>query len=80
MNTQTTPANTADYLIRLPAVLARVGLKQSRLYELIQSGDFPAPVRIGARAVAWRDSDVSAWIASRPSARPHICAPAEAQS
>lgn len=67
---QPTPANTADSLIRLPAVLARVGLKQSRLYELIQSGEFPAPVRLGVRAVAWRESEVSAWIASRPTARP----------
>lgn len=67
---QPTPANTADSLIRLPAVLARVGLKQSRLYELIQSGKFPAPVRLGDRAVAWRESEISAWIASRPSARP----------
>ena len=67
---QPTPANTADSLIRLPAVLARIGLKQSRLYELIQSGDFPAPVRLGVRAVAWRESEVSAWIATRPTARP----------
>lgn len=67
---QQTPANTADSLIRLPAVLARVGLKQSRLYELVKAGEFPAPVRVGIRAVAWRESEVSAWIASRPTARP----------
>jgi len=71
---QSTPANTADSLIRLPAVLARVGLKQSRLYELIQSGEFPAPVRLGVRAVAWRESEVYAWIASRPTARPSSAA------
>ena len=70
MKAQQPPANTAESLIRLPAVISRVGLKQSRLYELIQSGEFPPPVRLGIRAVAWRESEVSAWIASRPSARP----------
>ncbi|OYY74279.1 MAG: hypothetical protein B7Y40_06000 [Gammaproteobacteria bacterium 28-57-27] len=71
MKTQQTPANPTESLIRLPAVLSRVGLKQSRLYELIKSDEFPSPVRLtGGRAVAWRESEVSAWIASRPSARP----------
>jgi hypothetical protein len=26
------------------------------------SGDFPKPIALGARAVAWVDSEVSAWI------------------
>jgi len=67
----TVPAHsTPEKLIRLPEVLRLTGAKQSWTYLLIKKGDFPAPVRLGARAVAWRESEVLAWIASRPTARP----------
>lgn len=56
-------------LIRLPEVSARVGLRRTALYESIRRGDFPAPVRLTARSVAWRADQVADWIESRPSAR-----------
>jgi prophage regulatory protein len=31
----------------------------------MKRGDFPQPVKLGARIVAWRESDVSAWLESR---------------
>jgi prophage regulatory protein len=48
--------------LRLPQVLARVGLRTTRLYELIGDGEFPAPSRLGERAVAWLESEVNTWI------------------
>ncbi len=57
-------SNTA--LIRRPAVEAATGLSKSGLYKLVLEGRFPAPRRVGARAVAWRADDVDAWINSRP--------------
>ncbi len=53
-------------LLRLAEVLDRVGYRKSSIYALAREGKFPAPVRLGARAVAWRESDIAAWIASRP--------------
>ncbi len=53
-------------LLRRPAVERRVGLSRSAIYARMAEGSFPTPVRIGARAVAWRDSDVTTWINSRP--------------
>ncbi len=53
-------------LVRCPEVLDRTGYKKSWLYALIRKGEFPAPVRLGARAVAWREGDLQAWIQSRP--------------
>ncbi len=38
---------------RLPAVCERYGCSKSSIYRQITSGDFPPPVNIGARAVAW---------------------------
>jgi len=58
-----------DRLLRRPDVEARVGLRRAWIYHLMQRGEFPLPVRLGDRAVAWRESDVAAWIASRPVAR-----------
>jgi len=51
-------------LLRRPQVLERTGIKTTRLYEMIASGEFPAPVRIGnGRAVAWVSSEVDEYIA-----------------
>jgi prophage regulatory protein len=59
----------APRLLRLPAVLDRVGLGRSRWYDLVAQGKAPTPVRLSERAVAWRESDVTAWIESREEAR-----------
>jgi len=61
---------TLDRLIRLrPDLENTVGLKRARIYELMRVGRFPLPLRIGDRAVAWRESDIAEWINSRPLAR-----------
>ena len=61
-------------LLRLPDVKAITGLSKSSLYALIREKSFPAPVQLGARAVAWVKSEVKQWAAgrvhaSRPSAQ-----------
>ncbi len=57
------------HLLRLPEVLALVGVSRSTLYAMVQRGEFPPPVRIGVRAVAWRAHEVYSWVETRPSAR-----------
>jgi prophage regulatory protein len=52
-------------LKRLPDVLRRVGYSRSTVYQLIAEGKFPKPISLGARAVAWLESDIDEWIASR---------------
>ena len=29
-------------------------------------GEFPRPVKVGPAAVRWRESDITAWVESRP--------------
>ena len=53
-------------LLRLPAVLERTGLGRSALYVLMKAREFPRPLRIGARAVAWLEDEVEEWIRKRP--------------
>lgn len=56
-----------DRLLRRPEVEARTGLARSTLYDYVARGEFPQPVSIGPRMVAWRESDVSDWILALPS-------------
>ncbi len=56
---------TIDPLLRLPAVESAAALKRSAIYDGVRKGTFPKTVRIGGQAVAWRQSDVAAWINSR---------------
>lgn len=51
-------------LLPLPKVEERVGLKKSKIYELLKTGDFPQPIRLGRRNVRWRSDDVDSWIDS----------------
>jgi prophage regulatory protein len=54
--------------LRLPDVKALTGLSKSSLYALIRERSFPAPVRLGARAVAWVKSEVRQWAVERVNA------------
>ena len=56
----------ADKHLRRPAVEATTGLSRSTIYDMMDRGEFPRPVRIGRRAVAWPESVVRAWLADRP--------------
>lgn len=51
-----------DGLLRLHEVLAAYPVGRSTWWAGVQTGRFPKPVRIGARAVAWRAADVRALI------------------
>lgn len=51
--------------IRLPAVLAKVGLSRTQVYKMISDGQFPAQVRLSARTVAWLEDQVVDWMNQR---------------
>lgn len=71
---QQASVQTPDALLHLASVSARVGLRRSMLYKLMQAGTFPQPVRLGVRCVRWRAGDVATWLASKaglaPASRP----------
>jgi prophage regulatory protein len=54
-----------EAVLRLPAVKARTGLARSTIYERIARNEFPAQVKLGARASGWLASEVDAWLAQR---------------
>ncbi|NOZ94935.1 MAG: AlpA family transcriptional regulator [Acidobacteria bacterium] len=56
---------TVDRLLRIDQVSELVALKRAAIYQYMAEGTFPRPVKIGKRAVAWRESDIQEWIRSR---------------
>lgn len=57
-------AYQSDLFHRINAVMRRTGRSRAWIYKAIERGEFPAPVRLGLRAVAWRDADLAAWQSS----------------
>ena len=68
MQSTSTPTSTPTTLIRRPEVQARTGLPCASLYAMMKRNQFPRPVKITARAVAWTEASVDSWIESRLSA------------
>ena len=63
---ETAPASPApSKLVRLPIVESLTGLRRSSIYKAMRERTFPGSVRLSARAVAWRESEVLAWCAER---------------
>lgn len=56
--------------LRRPDVEAATGLSRSTIYDMMARGEFPRPIRIGRRAVAWPENAVIAWLSERPTAAP----------
>ncbi len=49
-------------------VEAVTGLSRSTIYHLLSRGEFPRPVKITAKAVAWPESAIAGWLAARTKA------------
>jgi len=49
-------------LIRIHAVMKLTGLARSTIYHLMKDNEFPKPIKIGDRAVAWLLEEIEAWI------------------
>lgn len=55
-----------EHHLRRRSVETITGLSRSSLYAMMDAGDFPRPVRVGKRAVAWPQSAIENWLTSRP--------------
>lgn len=53
-------------LLRRDDVCRLIGLSRPSLVRLVAKKEFPAPVEIGARSVAWHRQAVEQWVATRP--------------
>jgi prophage regulatory protein len=52
-------------MLRLRAVLDRTALPKSTVYQKIKEGEFPKPVPLGPKSVAWVESEIEDWLLER---------------
>lgn len=62
---KTITTNTQNTLIKLPEVKRRTTLSTSEIYRRLEAGTFPKQIKLGAKAVAWLEHEVNAWIDDR---------------
>ena len=51
-------------LLRLPEVMARVGLKRSALYQRMTEGRFPKSRSLGPKCAVWVEAEIDDWVKS----------------
>jgi prophage regulatory protein len=59
-------SRNADRLLTKREVRELTGVPYSSMYALIKRGEFPPPRRVGARSSRWLESEIQAWISTRP--------------
>ena len=57
-------ATVRKQIMPMREVLETLGVSKTTLYRWIHAGTFPAPLILGPQKRAWRESDISAWLAS----------------
>ena len=51
-------------ILRLPQVQDLVGLRRSTIYNRIQHGEFPRPIKLG-RTSGWVQAEIETWLSSQ---------------
>ncbi|MHA6333890.1 AlpA family transcriptional regulator [Qipengyuania sp. CAU 1752] len=64
---------TPDRLIRLPEVMARVGLRRTAIYQRMREGRFPKSRSLGPRCTVWVEAEIDDWIGSVVERTDEIC-------
>ena len=59
---------TTECLLTITEVQRRTGMARSTIYYLMRKGQFPIPLKAGGRIVRWKETEIDAWIDSRPRA------------
>jgi prophage regulatory protein len=49
-------------LLRLPEVIARVGMKRSAIYQRMSEGSFPKSRSLGPKCAVWVEAEIDDWI------------------
>jgi prophage regulatory protein len=49
-------------VLRVQAVIDKSGLGRSTIYAMIKADRFPAPIKLGHRAVGWLEDDIDLWL------------------
>ena len=56
---------TDKKFIKLPTVMDLTGYRRTSIFDKVAAGTFPAPVKLGPRAVAWVSEEIESWMDAR---------------
>lgn len=56
---------TSRHLLSKRAVLKQIPISGATMWRGIATGDFPKPIRIGKRRVAWLQTEIDDWLTER---------------
>lgn len=56
-------------ILRRSQVEDQIGLSRSSIYQMMSDGDFPLPIKIGKRAIGWKQQDIIDWLDNRKHTR-----------
>ena len=60
-----TTISNPSKILRLKQVKDATGLSRSHLYNMVKTGEFPKPIKLGKRASGWLQSEVQDFIQVR---------------
>ena len=58
----------AEALLKIQTVMGVTGYSESTIRRRVAAGEFPAPVKDGARCTRWVAGDVTAWLRAKGAA------------
>ena len=61
-NTPQLAATVPARFLRLPEVIARVGLRRSAIYQRMSEGRFPRSRSLGPKCVVWVEAEIDDWM------------------
>jgi prophage regulatory protein len=65
---ETKLTQTEDRLVRTAELSQLVPYGKTHIMQLVAAGQFPKPIKLSSRRLAWRLSDVRAWIDQKAAA------------
>lgn len=55
-------------ILKILAVCKKTGFAKPTIFLKVRKGEFPKPIKLGARATGWLESDIDDWISERVAA------------
>ncbi len=54
-----------DRVLTIGELLERLPFSRQEIWRRVRRGEFPAPLKLGARRIGWRENEVEAWLDSQ---------------
>jgi prophage regulatory protein len=56
-------------ILRVSAIVAKVGLSRTTIWRLVKAGEFPQPIELATRARGWFDHEIDNYLEARAAER-----------